>query len=422
MIGQTVSHYEIITKLGCGSMGIVYKARDKKLKRLAALKFFPPSFSGDSHARERFMLEAQSASALDHPNICTIYEINETENGELFIAMAYYEGKTLRELINERSININESLDLISQIADGLAEAHRNKIIHRDIKPTNIFITENGIVKILDFGIAKVIDSQFTRTTAALGTPAYISPEQINRGKVDQRTDIWALGAVFYEMLSGQTPFAAEYEQAYIYSILNEEPKPLTDIRTDVPGQLWKIICKCLNKDPDLRYRTVKDLKDDLTRFNKGISVDDLSDERSGTNDQRTNLPAEQTRVKHLLIIEDDPAILFGLKAALEEENYNVFTESDGAKGYSLALHEKFDLILLDWTLPGKNGKEICKDLRSEGIETPIIMVTSKNEEIDKILGLEFGADDYVTKPFSIRELQARIRARLRRDKSRRNN
>ncbi len=222
MIGTTISHYKILEKLGEGGMGVVYKAEDTKLKRTVALKFLPPELTRDPEAKERFIHEAQAASALDHNNICTIYEVAEIDDGQLFIAMACYEGETLKSRIAQGQLRIEEALDFVGQIAQGLVRAHEVGIVHRDIKPANIIVTTRGEVKIVDFGLAKLSGrTLLTKSGTTLGTAAYMSPEQARGEQVDQRTDIWSLGVVLYEMLTGKRPFESEYEQALVYSILN---------------------------------------------------------------------------------------------------------------------------------------------------------------------------------------------------------
>jgi TolB-like protein/Tfp pilus assembly protein PilF len=261
MIGKTVSHYKILEKLGEGGMGVVYRAEDTKLKRVVALKFLSPELTRDPEARERFVREAQAASALDHPNICTIHEIDETEDGQTFIAMASYEGESLRTKIERGPLSLDEALDIGSQVAQGLASAHERGIVHRDIKPGNILITRDGLVKIVDFGVAKLSGiTKITRTGATLGTVSYMSPEQLRGNEVDQRSDIWAVGVVLYEMVTGEAPFRGEYEQAISYSIMNEKPKPVRSLRPDVPADLERVIEKSLAKDAGERYQTAAEV------------------------------------------------------------------------------------------------------------------------------------------------------------------
>ena len=271
MTGSTVSHYIIKEKISEGGMGIVYKAEDTKLQRTVALKFLPSSSSFNEESKQRFIREAQTASALDHNNICTIYEIGETKDlpdhpGEqLFICMAYYEGETLKQKIEKGPLGIQEAIAITVQISEGLEQAHKNDIFHRDIKPANIFITQEGVVKILDFGLAKAVGrTQLTKMDSIAGTIAYMSPEQSKGEAIDSRTDIWSLGVVLYEMLTGQLPFKGDYDQAIIYSILNDTYSPLGEIKSDIPLELQHIVDKLLQKDPDVRYQTMGELLSDL--------------------------------------------------------------------------------------------------------------------------------------------------------------
>ncbi|MBN1559616.1 protein kinase [candidate division KSB1 bacterium] len=264
MIGHTISHYAIVEELGRGGMGLIYKAKDTKLKRFVALKFLPQDLTRDAQAVERFIQEAQAASALDHQNICTIYEFSETEEGQMFFVMAYYDGETLRQRINQSTINHDEAVDIVKQLCHGLSKAHARGIIHRDIKPANIILTRDGVLKILDFGLAKLARQiRITKQHSTLGTISYMSPEQLSGGKVDHRTDIWSIGVLFYEMLGGHLPFRGEIEQAVIYSILNEEPEPLSNDRNDVKS-VERIILKSLEKAPEDRYASVDELFADI--------------------------------------------------------------------------------------------------------------------------------------------------------------
>ncbi len=278
MIGSTVSHYKILEKLGEGGMGVVYKAVDTKLKRIVALKFLPPELTRDPEAKQRFTHEAQAASALQHTNVCTIHDIDETSDGQMFIVMDCYEGQSLKEKISGLPMELGEALEIMVQIASGLAKAHEKGIIHRDIKPANIFITTEGTVKILDFGLAKLAGRQtkLTKTGSTLGTVAYMSPEQARGEEVDRRTDIWSLGVLLYELVSGKLPFASEYSMAAVYSILNEEPKPLTTLNSDVPVELEIIVKKMLAKNHEERYQNIDEILLDIQELQepiKGISI-----------------------------------------------------------------------------------------------------------------------------------------------------
>jgi non-specific serine/threonine protein kinase len=273
-IGKTISHYKIIEKIGEGGMGIVYKAQDLKLDRFVALKFLPQHLTTSDDEKQRFIHEAKAASSLDHTNICNIYEIDETRDGQLFIAMAYYEGAMLDKKIEDILLTIEESIDIAMQNAQGLAKAHEKEIIHRDIKPANIMVTNDGVVKILDFGLAKLsTQTKLTKESTTLGTVSYMSPEQAKGEDVDYRTDIWSLGVILYEMLTGQLPFKGEYESAVIYSIINETQEPVTALRTGVPMELEQFINKCLNKNPSDRYQHVDDLIVDLRQLKEQLTL-----------------------------------------------------------------------------------------------------------------------------------------------------
>jgi len=275
MIGQVISHYRILEKLGGGGMGVVYKAEDTKLKRTVALKFLPPDLTRDSEAKERFVHEAQAASALDHNNICTIHEIGETDDGQMFIVMASYEGETLKSRISNCQLRIEEAVDIAVQIAQGLQKAHEKGIVHRDIKPANMIITKDGVVKILDFGVAKLAGrANLTKTGSTIGTAAYMSPEQARGVEVDRRTDIWSLGVVLYEMVTGRQPFKSEYEQAVVYSILSEVPEPVTRVRSDAPPALESIVTKALLKDQGGRYQAVTEMLNDLKSLGEQLKTD----------------------------------------------------------------------------------------------------------------------------------------------------
>jgi serine/threonine protein kinase/tetratricopeptide (TPR) repeat protein len=264
MLGQSISHYKILEKLGEGGMGVVYKAEDTRLRRSVALKFLPPDLTRESEAKERFIKEAQAAAALNHSNICTIYEINESDD-RIFIAMEYLEGQDLKDRITSGPMKLSEVIGIGTQVAEGLREAHEKNIVHRDIKPANIMITAKGQTKVMDFGLAKLGgQTKITREGTTLGTVSYMSPEQARGDEVDHRSDIWSLGIVLYETVTGKPPFKGEYEQAVMYSIMNDDPEPLTGLRTGVPLEFERIILKCIEKNPAERYQTATDLLADF--------------------------------------------------------------------------------------------------------------------------------------------------------------
>ncbi|MCK5058445.1 MAG: protein kinase, partial [Candidatus Aminicenantes bacterium] len=301
MIGQIISHYKIIEKIGEGGMGVVYKAEDTKLKRVVALKFLPRTLTRNEEARERFMLEAQAAAKLNNPNIVTIHEINDY-SGDIYIAMEYVEGETIREKLPPSEIHdtpleavddyktrkmppltqsrrsplqIKQIVDIAIQVCQGLQAAHKLGIVHRDIKPQNLIINQEGVTKILDFGVAKLTrGTKVTKEYATLGTVHYMSPDQLTGNEIDQRTDIWSLGVVLYEMLTAELPFKHDGMQAIMYAIVNDNPIPPSELRDDVSRELERIILKCLRKDRDNRYHSVEPLLVDLKKVLKSIHKD----------------------------------------------------------------------------------------------------------------------------------------------------
>ena len=297
MVGHTISHYKILEKLGEGGMGVVYKAHDTKLDRDVAIKFLSASHAATEQDKTRFIHEARAASALEHSNICTIYEIDETPESQMFLVMPAYEGIPLNKKIEEKLLAVNEAIDIAIQIADGLQAAHEKGIVHRDIKSSNIFITSKGQVKVMDFGLARSAGmTQVTKTGTTVGTVPYMSPEQAQGEKVDHRTDIWSLGVILYEMIAGRLPFKSEYSEAVVYSILNEEPEPLTSLRSNVPMELEHIVNKALAKDRDERYRHTDELATDLLRVKKLLE--------SGATKQipvQTKLRSQRRTVRRIL-------------------------------------------------------------------------------------------------------------------------
>ncbi|MFQ5684690.1 MAG: protein kinase, partial [Candidatus Binatia bacterium] len=310
MIGKTILHYRILEKLGEGGMGVVYKAEDQRLERTVGIKLLPRHITADEQVRKRFENEAKAAAGLNHPNIATVYAIEESDD-ETFIVMEYIDGQELKSAIDDRQLSIDDILNYATQIAEGLQAAHEKGIVHRDIKSSNIMISDKGLVKIMDFGLAKLAgQSKLTKTGTTMGTMAYISPEQLQGREVDQRTDIWAFGVVLYELLTAQLPFKGEYEQAVMYSILNEEPEPLDGLRPDIPPALSNVVRKALEKDPKARYHSLQDIIVDFkgavnvgaetTKFNYGTAPA-LRKPAAGARDGHITTKGERRQVTILV-------------------------------------------------------------------------------------------------------------------------
>ncbi|UCH13896.1 MAG: protein kinase [Bacteroidales bacterium] len=275
MIGKVISQYKIIEEIGHGGMGKVYKAKDTRLNRFVALKFLARELTEDAEAKERFIREAQAASSLDHPNICTIHEINETKDGQIFICMAYYDAETLRIKVKNGLLSFEEAINITRQICQGLTAAHHHGLVHRDIKPANILITREGIVKIVDFGLAKLSGhASITKDHTLLGTVAYLSPEHASGEEADEKSDIWAVGIILYEILTRQLPFKGDIDQVLIYSILHDAPVPPTSVNPLIPKELELVIAKALQKDPLKRYQNIEQMEKDLRKIESKDTVD----------------------------------------------------------------------------------------------------------------------------------------------------
>jgi serine/threonine protein kinase/tetratricopeptide (TPR) repeat protein len=354
MIGKTISHYRIIEQIGAGGMGVVYKAEDTTLKRTVALKFLPQELTRDLKAKKRFIQEAQTISSLDHQNIGTIYEINETEQGQLYIVMAYYKGETLGERIKKGPLKESEAIDITIQVLHGLSKAHERDIIHRDIKPANIIITDEGVAKIIDFGLAKLTwQVDLTKTSSTLGTTAYMSPQQICAESVDGRTDIWSVGISLYEAITGQLPFTGEYEQSIIYSILTEDPVPPSSLKNDILKELDQIINKAIQKEPKKRYQNSLEFIEELKSFNSTFI--DKNKKNDNWNKRKFPISRRSSLMKFMMILTIGIIVLFIVLFSYIEiyksnvvKDIIVYEKLDNDPSHNQPIYDMFRYLFVD--------------------------------------------------------------------------
>ncbi|HEX6048899.1 MAG TPA: serine/threonine-protein kinase [Gemmatimonadaceae bacterium] len=342
--GRTVSHYRVHEVLGIGGMGVVYRAEDTKLGRDVALKFLLPQYSLDPTAKERFLHEARAASALDHPNVCTVYGVGTSDAGHLFLAMACYEGETLKARLARSPLAIPDALDIVEQILMGLSAAHAAGIVHRDLKPGNVMLLPDGRVKILDFGLAKMSDLSLTGPGLRPGTVAYMSPEQVEGKPLDLRTDLWSLGVLLYESICGRRPFGGGHDLSTVYAILNEEPDPPSRTRPELAAVYDTIVHRLLRKDPGERYASAVDVMADLTAARDGEPLTE-SQWQSGSGDGVPAAPVTQRGRRGPIVMATAltaVVLAIGYASLPDRGGTGIPREGDAARAANARAHELY--------------------------------------------------------------------------------
>jgi len=438
--GQRIDHYQILSLLGVGGMGEVYLVRDTTLGRQAAIKLLPSRLSEDRDRLRRFQQEARTASALNHPNIITIYEVGEFESAQ-YLATEFIDGETLLEYMKDFSsrvvrkegaetgtgMKLSEVLDISIQLASALGAAHSAKIVHRDIKPTNIMVRRDGYIKVLDFGVAKLTeqfpDAEYTddevpvrdliNTTPGevVGTPSYMSPEQVRGLAVDARTDIWSAGVVLYEMIAGHRPFEGPTRSDVIASILLSDPPPLLGYPTDVPAELNRIVMKTLRKNRSERYQTVQDLALDLTRLKQQLEFEAKVDPAL-VSDESRELDAT------VFVVDDDEFIREALKSLIRSVGLRVETFATAREFLQSRGPDVPGCLVLDVRLPGLSGLDLQRELAKAKIQTPIIFITGHGDIPMTVRAMKAGAVEFLTKPFRDQDLLDAIHQALERDRT----
>jgi serine/threonine protein kinase len=441
--GQQIDHYEILALLGVGGMGEVYLVRDNTLGRQAAIKLLPSRFTEDRERLRRFQQEARAASALNHPNIITIYELGEFDSTQ-YLATEFIDGETLLQHMkeshsttdtNERSktgtgMKLSEVLEISIQLGSALGAAHSAKIVHRDVKPTNIMVRPDGYIKVLDFGVAKlteqfpdgryVDDDEFiedlirTKPGEVVGTASYMSPEQARGLAVDARTDIWSAGVVLYEMITGHRPFDGPTRSDVISSILQRDPPPLGRHASNVPAELERIVMKALRKSRDERYTTVQDLVFDLRRLKQQLEFEAKVGREviCGVSEETAGI---------VFVVDDDESIREALESLISSVGLSVATFATAREFLQSRGPDVPGCLVLDVRLPGLSGLDLQRELANANIHTPIVFITGHGDIPMTVRAMKAGAVEFLTKPFRDQDLLDAIQQALERDRTARN-
>jgi serine/threonine protein kinase len=446
--GQQIDHYQILSLLGVGGMGEVYLVRDTMLGRQAAIKLLPSRFSKDRDRLRRFQQEARAASALNHPNIITIYELGEFESAQ-YLATEFIDGETLLQYMKDSrsggvskeaskevakidtGMKLSEVLDIAIQLASALGAAHSAKIVHRDIKPTNIMVRRDGYIKVLDFGVAKLTE-QFpdgedtddellvwdlinTTPGEVVGTASYMSPEQARGLAVDARTDIWSTGVVLYELISGHRPFEGPTRSDVIASILQKDPLPLVRDATYVPAELERIVMKALRKNRDERYQTVQDLVFDLKSLKLQVEFD--VNPNANMKGESTSGESEALDAT-VFVVDDDEFIREALKSLINSVGLRATTFASAREFLQSRGTDRPGCLVLDVRLPGLSGLDLQRELAEANIHTPIIFITGHGDIPMTVRAMKAGAVEFLTKPFRDQDLLDAIHQALERDRT----
>ncbi|MBX2818296.1 MAG: SpoIIE family protein phosphatase [Rhodothermaceae bacterium] len=419
--GEMIGHYQIVEKIGHGGMGFVYKAKDIRLERMVALKFLPAYLSESEKSWQRFIQEARVASSIDHPNICTVYEIRDLSNGSGFISMAFYEGQTLQKLIEKGPVNIDKAIDIVLQMCAGLAQAHARGIVHRDVKPANIMLTAESVVKILDFGVAKNVNLELTKTGDTIGTVYYMAPEQILGEKIDHRVDIWAIGMILYELLTGQRPFGTGHSLSVVNSILNKDPQPVTGFQTGIPLQLAHIVQRLLSKTPEDRHNNLKELIDDLVSVRDRNAARE-SDKESvlvtySTDTSESADPSveeDEDQALRILFVDDEPEFELLIRSLFRKKaKKNKWVLDFALSGKEALDHLKANpdvaLVLTDLNMPEMDGLTLLDRIHELNRPLKTVVVTAYSDVGNIRAAMNRGAFDFVVKPVNVADLEATI-------------